>query len=513
MTQKIRGDQILKGTAGDALQFSAGYISGGAITDNLDGTIDVAAGEGLLRSSNNPTAELQYFPWAESLALTLTDNAKNYVYIDYNAGNPVVGVQVGGAGVSDNENDKFELVEVYREGTDLHITQHRQYANDAISRMQKRFYSVNELQRGGNSGLILGEKGTRNVTLTAGKLWVKLDENNISAIDTSGADTFDRYYYNGSAWVKTTGQTQWDNLQYNNIASGLVTMTNNRDSFQEFYIEPDGNLVSVYADAEYVTAGGAENAPVLSFVPPRLDGHALYVGRIVFEKSGATAISILSPFLTSLNGAVVTDHGLLAGLADDDHPQYSLLAGRSGGQVLIGGSDANDDLEFQTTSNASKGNYIFSELTTANGILRVDGSGNMTASVTLPDGTLGTTQSAGDNTTKIATTAFVQGERRNVPVVKTGNYVLADGDRILSFNNSTTSYSLTLNTSITIGEEGEVDKSGTGEITITKGTSVVFKSDAGDVNVKIDGDGTDSASLFWRKISSTTFKIWGNYKV
>lgn len=49
------------------------------------------------------------------------------------------------------------------------------------------------------------------------------------------------------------------------------------------------------------------------------------------------------------------DHGLLLGLTDDDHPQYFLLAGRAGGQVAIGGSAASEDLELQSTSDATKG--------------------------------------------------------------------------------------------------------------------------------------------------------------
>jgi hypothetical protein len=63
------------------------------------------------------------------------------------------------------------------------------------------------------------------------------------------------------------------------------------------------------------------------------------------------------------------DHGSLAGLADDDHTQYALLAGRSGGQTLIGGTDASDDLTLQTTSDGTKGDYILSELTTAGPVL------------------------------------------------------------------------------------------------------------------------------------------------
>lgn len=52
------------------------------------------------------------------------------------------------------------------------------------------------------------------------------------------------------------------------------------------------------------------------------------------------------------------DHGVLNGLGDDDHSQYSLLAGRSGGQTLLGGTDANDDLTLGSTSNATKGNIV-----------------------------------------------------------------------------------------------------------------------------------------------------------
>lgn len=49
------------------------------------------------------------------------------------------------------------------------------------------------------------------------------------------------------------------------------------------------------------------------------------------------------------------DHGLLLGLADDDHLQYLLLAGRSGGQIAHGGTASGDDLELRSTSHATKG--------------------------------------------------------------------------------------------------------------------------------------------------------------
>ena len=55
------------------------------------------------------------------------------------------------------------------------------------------------------------------------------------------------------------------------------------------------------------------------------------------------------------------DHGLLLGLADDDHAQYLLLAGRSGGQIANGGTAANNVLELRSTSHATKASILIKD--------------------------------------------------------------------------------------------------------------------------------------------------------
>lgn len=52
-------------------------------------------------------------------------------------------------------------------------------------------------------------------------------------------------------------------------------------------------------------------------------------------------------------------HGALSDLGADDHSQYALLAGRSGGQMLIGGTASGNDLTLKSTSHATKGKIIF----------------------------------------------------------------------------------------------------------------------------------------------------------
>ena len=49
------------------------------------------------------------------------------------------------------------------------------------------------------------------------------------------------------------------------------------------------------------------------------------------------------------------DHGLLRGLGDDDHSQYLLLQGRSGGQTAYGGTGIGESLTLRSTSNSTLG--------------------------------------------------------------------------------------------------------------------------------------------------------------
>jgi hypothetical protein len=62
-----------------------------------------------------------------------------------------------------------------------------------------------------------------------------------------------------------------------------------------------------------------------------------------YDTSGADTNKVLiSDFITAINSTI--DHGTLAGLTDDDHTQYAILAGRSGGQTLGGSTLTGQDL-------------------------------------------------------------------------------------------------------------------------------------------------------------------------
>jgi len=82
----------------------------------------------------------------------------------------------------------------------------------------------------------------------------------------------------------------------------------------------------------------------------------------------------------SNTGGGTLDHGsALTGLSDDDHTQYLLLAGRAGGQIIVGGTAASNNLTFSTTSNVTKGKYVFSDLT-ASKVIKTNANSELIAS-------------------------------------------------------------------------------------------------------------------------------------
>jgi hypothetical protein len=84
-----------------------------------------------------------------------------------------------------------------------------------------------------------------------------------------------------------------------------------------------------------------------------IDTPGTYVGAGLFS----VRVNVLETGLEFAPFPIVqgADHGLLAGLADDDHLQYLLLAGRAGGQQAFGGTAASEELQMRGSTDANLG--------------------------------------------------------------------------------------------------------------------------------------------------------------
>lgn len=80
--------------------WSSGITDGGNITDNGNGTVNIAQSEGEFRTTD--TSDLVLIPLVVPAItnLALTDNEVNYVFANYNSGSPVLQSSTSSTGLS-----------------------------------------------------------------------------------------------------------------------------------------------------------------------------------------------------------------------------------------------------------------------------------------------------------------------------------------------------------------------------------------------------------------------------
>lgn len=349
----------------ETLFSSAGWVSGGEFVNLGDGTITVSGGIGGVRTSNSSLAQLVAFGWDEVPSLAIPSGTVRYIGVNYDSVSDTATV-LSKSSDTWNYHTEFPLGFVSnREGV-VHTIEAPQITGDGINLINQRIGATARIQRDNTvGGLIVGETGTRNITLSAGDIWVRLVSFPISAIDTSAGGGFTTYYRDGlGGFVKTQDVTQWPNTQYDDGSGTLVTLGNNRYSVLWFYVEVDGHLAMLYGRGSYPSAAAAENEVPPNTVPTGLDQEALLVSRLIFQENSSTATSIQSTFSTVFSTQGVTDHGNLIGLTDDDHTQYILTNGTRAFTGTIGGITPTS-----STHLATKG-YVDTQDVTISGFLQ-----------------------------------------------------------------------------------------------------------------------------------------------
>lgn len=306
---------------------SAGRTTGGAITDNGDGTVNVAAGTGLLRLADDDVSQVKFINWSASSTIDVPPTSTLFFGVEYNSGSPRL---VSKATETWNLDTEFPIGRVVKFNGDVHLSNNPWWVGDGLTNVIERFESEGEVTRDDKvGGLILGTSG-QYVTLTAGTLWSRLTEFDITAKDTNGSGaTMELFYRDGATgWLRASSTARiWPNTQYDDNSGTLQTMNNNYYSVLWVYTDVEGDLYILYGQAEYNSAAGADAATAPSAVPDVIANHGLLVGRIVFQKSAVVAKATESAFNVAFVSSLAADHGNLTGLADDDHSQYLLATG------------------------------------------------------------------------------------------------------------------------------------------------------------------------------------------
>jgi len=307
------------------MMFSAGRLTGGALTRTGTTTsFTVAGGTGLIRIADDDVSQVKHFDWVASGSSVPTNGSIVYAGVDYNGGSPIVTFKTTNTWDYDTE---FPLGSALNVDGDLYVQSNPWWVGDGLTNVIERFQAEGYFERDDYiAGLTLGVTGTRNPTLSSGTIWSRLNEFDISEKDCSAADSFYLFYRDGGGgWTRKGPEQQYSTLYYDNNTGTPTAIPSNRYANWWVFVEVDtvnqGQLMLIYPQNYYSTIAQVKAATVPTF-PSVWYEHGILVGRIIFQQGNDTPVEVQSAFSTSFVGTLVTDHGDLAGLSDDDHHQY-----------------------------------------------------------------------------------------------------------------------------------------------------------------------------------------------
>lgn len=400
----VTGSNLSGTNTGDSPD-GVGPLTKPVITNNGNGTINVTSVQANLFSlpAWEGTFSTYTIPAVNNLALT--DNSVNLLVIDYNSGSPIYNILNT---ESSNGSSIFAAAMLWRIGTEIHSIP-LNWGLSTASRLNDR--SINQQRFVRTSGLMLSESTGRVITITNGLVWVGITALSQASVDsaTNGADF---WYHSGGLWTRTL-TTTYNNTQYDN-GTDLVSLASNKYGVVWVYRYVNNTSVNKIAYVLGNTSYTANEAIVATVtpVPPILVSQAILVGKIIIQNGTNVAYSIASAFTTSFAGTTILDHDSLAGLQGGIAAEYYHLTSS----------------EYTGTGT---GTFVRS---TSPAI-----SGNPTT----------TTQTQGDNSTRIATTAYVDtglNTKLNLTtIVDTKDYTgFVDADNInVSYDHTTRTITLT----------------------------------------------------------------------
>jgi hypothetical protein len=313
---------------------SGGRISGGVLSAHspANGTVDVSALKGFIKTTDSDIAETRFFDLAAAASVALTDNATNYIYVDYNAGTPRILVATDRTTIK--LTNQFTLGQAFRAGNDVEVLQSGINTFNRTRKTHERWIDT----FGGisyASGINVSATGLKPA-ITAGILYAGSNKILIDAKDCNTSGTFDSYYWNPttSAWVITTGQTAIDVTNYNktDTGTGLAALTANKYGVHWLYVCPDGYLYVLYGKGDY-TLTQAQAATVATPIPNYISQWAKLAAKIIIQKSATSLYSITMAWSTQFPVQTPGDHNALAGLQGGTTDQYYHLTDAQNTQI------------------------------------------------------------------------------------------------------------------------------------------------------------------------------------
>lgn len=302
---------------------SPGLVDGGGFTDNGGGVLGYSSMRIAIRPTDSDVATLYMADVSAGTVLIPNDSATRFVGVQYNGGTPSVVTKTADTWDYDTE---FPLGEVANLGGTLFPLFNPYKVGDPTTNIIQRLDAQAYAVRSADGGMELSTVGiTRNLAMTAGTLWTRLNDHPVVARNSSTVPLYRVTPTGGTPPLSfTPGVTQWPNTQF---VSGttLTTMTNNHWAVLWVFVNVGtGAWGFAHGTAEYNQAAGASVEQVPAYLTANFLRQNILVGRLIFQKSADTAI-IESAFTRVFSTQAVSNHNQLSGLQGGSLNDYQHL--------------------------------------------------------------------------------------------------------------------------------------------------------------------------------------------
>lgn len=268
-------------------------------TDNGDGTFDVGSCTVALFGTDEGTDRINTYIIAADTGLTLTDNTKAYLVVDFNGGAPQYDMITNDELI--NETTVIPIYSIFRYGNELDYIDWDNIPSAPINKAHQRCVKTNRFAVEQANPPMLSESGTRNVNISACKVWHGFVRSSLSAFDST-VDDLHFWYHVAGVWTRST-VTQYENQQYDD-GTDLASMTGNSLVINWVYgNESNAHADYVLSDQEYASVSEAleAKAPTTADLPPAIQSLGYLVGRIIVEKNKNIAAAIENAFESNFN--------------------------------------------------------------------------------------------------------------------------------------------------------------------------------------------------------------------
>ncbi|RLA00309.1 MAG: hypothetical protein DRQ47_09675, partial [Gammaproteobacteria bacterium] len=298
--------------------WSTGVITGCHTTLSVTiNSVDVSAGDILLRRTNDEYGELVVQHSTENLSIGIVNNTEVLIYAEYQGIDllPLIKTTTNFGTVEGNLRTVVALVTRYDD--EINIIERGEYNINHPHKNTARLVALGMQHIPG--GTVTGANiGTLSFNITAGGFYLGVSKFEQDAFNSSAGDTFTYWYETApNVWTKQAGQQLLSNAQYA-TGSGLSSLTNNNWGTSWIYATTSDTGLHVhvlYGFENEVDRLDAEQAAQPSRVPEVLTGTtAVLLGRAVIQEGAAEPFVVASVYAVDINQAAATSHNYLSGL-------------------------------------------------------------------------------------------------------------------------------------------------------------------------------------------------------